>query len=237
MTIVLVHGAWGGAWCWKPVAERLRRQGHEVYAPTLSGVGDRGHIPPAIVDLDTHISDVAGLLRFEGLSRVLLVGHSYGGMVVTGAADREIGRIAGMIYLDAFLPESGQSLWDILGPEGAARHRAGAEVHDGGTSLPYMFGRPGGSAADGPPRTPQPVGTLSQPWVSVRREITWPRRHYIACRQSPGATFRATADRLAGTPGWSLDEVDANHDVPLSHPDLIAGKIAGIAAEWGIGAT
>ncbi len=83
MTIVLVHGAWGGSWTWKPVAQRLRRGGFEVYAPNLSGVGARSHIPPEVVDLNIHIEDIAALLRFEELSGVLLVGHSYGGMVIT----------------------------------------------------------------------------------------------------------------------------------------------------------
>src|ERR1700743_3969945 len=115
-TIVLVHGSWGGSWAWKPVARQLRQRGFEVYAPNLSGVGARRHIHCDVLDLNTHIEDVAALLRFEELDNVLLVGHSYGGMVVTGAADREIDRIKGMIYLDAFLPESGQSLWDILVP-------------------------------------------------------------------------------------------------------------------------
>jgi pimeloyl-ACP methyl ester carboxylesterase len=226
-TIVLVHGAWGGSWSWKPVAARLRRQGHDVYAPTMSGVADRGHIPPAVVSLDTHISDIAGLMRFEDLSNILLVGHSYGGMVITGAADREIARIAGMVYLDAFLPESGQSLWDIVGPEGAAKHQAAAQTHDGGLSVPYFFGAPG-------QRTPQPAGTLSQPWVTVRDSVTWPQRHYIVCRQSPGPVFRATAARIKDTPGWDLDEVDAAHDVALSHPDLIAEMLGGIAVRWGL---
>jgi pimeloyl-ACP methyl ester carboxylesterase len=204
MIIVLVHGAWSGSWCWKAVARGLRQRGFEVYAPNLSGVGARSHIPPDAVDLETHIEDVAGLLRFEDLRDVLLAGHSYGGMVVTGAADRQCERISKLVYLDAFLPESGQSLWTLLGPEGAARQSAAAEEHDGGHSLPAnVLHRAGILDGSRPPLTPQPVKTLSQPFVSVRSAPTWPPRHYISCRDTPMPVFRETAARIKDAAGWS----------------------------------
>ena len=118
--IVLVHGAWSGSWSWNGVAPLLRAVGHEVHAPTLTGLAERSHVPPAQVNLSSHICDIAGLMRWNDLRDVILVGHSYGGMVITGAADREIARIRGMIYIDAFVPESGQSLWDMAGPKSAA---------------------------------------------------------------------------------------------------------------------
>src|SRR5258705_1716413 len=116
-TYVLVHGAWHGGWCWKRVAPALRAAGHEVYTPTLTGLGERAHLANPAIDLATHISDVVNLLEAEELNEVVLLGHSYGGMVVTGVADRAPARLRRVIYLDAFLPEDGKSLLDYLHPD------------------------------------------------------------------------------------------------------------------------
>ena len=115
-TYVLVHGAWGGGWAWRDVADRLRARGHEAYRPTLTGLGERRHLATEDVGLDTHIEDVVNLLVFEQLHDVVLVGHSYGGMVISGVADRVPERIAYRIYIDAFVPEDGESLVGEDGP-------------------------------------------------------------------------------------------------------------------------
>ena len=99
---VLVHGAWGGSWCWKNIRPALQVRGHEVFTPTLSGVGERSHLLSRRVNLQTHIADVVNLIRWEELSDVVLCGHSYGGCVVTGAADRMADRIRALVYIDAF---------------------------------------------------------------------------------------------------------------------------------------
>ena len=111
-SFVLVHGGGHGGWCWKPVAERLRAQGHVVHAPTLSGLGDRRHLLTAQTGLRTHVEDIAALLFHEDLRYVVLVGHSYGGMVITGAADRMPDRIKRLVYLDAAIPVDGERLVD-----------------------------------------------------------------------------------------------------------------------------
>jgi pimeloyl-ACP methyl ester carboxylesterase len=234
MTIVLVHGAWCGAWSWKAVARKLRALGHDVYAPTLTGLAERSHVDPGSVTLSSQIADIAGLLEYEDLSNVLLVAHSFGGMVATGAADRAIERIGGMVYLDAFLPENGQALWDIAGTEMSALQRGLAEAHDGGKSVPVLPQLQNAIGIDGKALhfTPQPAGTLSEPFVSVRDPITWPRRHYILCTRRPG--FGAFADRVRGQEGWELSEIDARHDVPWTHPDEVAARIDGIGAAWGL---
>jgi pimeloyl-ACP methyl ester carboxylesterase len=113
-TFVLVHGAWHGSWCWKRVRGALEGAGHQVFTPTLTGVGERSHLLSPQVDLETHISDVENLIRWEELSDVVLCGHSYGGCVVSGVADRIPERIAALVYLDAFVLESGQALYDTL---------------------------------------------------------------------------------------------------------------------------
>ena len=116
-TFVLVHPAWFGGWCWKKVSPLLRAQGHAVHTPTLSGLGERVHLARPEIGLDTHVDDVVNLLVYEDLHEVVLVSNSSGGMVITGAADRAPERIARLVYLDAFVPEDGQSLLDIIPPE------------------------------------------------------------------------------------------------------------------------
>ena len=117
---VLVQGAWIGGWYWRPIAQALRKAGHEVYTPTLTGLGERSHLIGPNVNLDTHITDVANVFKYEELSDAVLVGHSYGGMVVTGAADALPERIASLVYLDAFVPRNGQALFDLI-PTGVPR--------------------------------------------------------------------------------------------------------------------
>ena len=115
-TYVLVHGGGHGGWCYQRVARLLRSAGHEVYTPTLTGLGERAHLLSGGVDLDLHIRDVVAVLEFEDLRDVILVGHSYGGMVITGVADRAADRIGRLVFLDAANPVNGQSLVDVAGP-------------------------------------------------------------------------------------------------------------------------
>ena len=239
MTIVLVHGAWAGAWSWKETAKLLRQRGYDVYAPTLTGIAERSHVPPERVGLDTHIEDVAGLLRYEDLSDVLLVGHSYGGMVITGAADREPGRVKGMIYFDAFLPESGQALIDIVPPAQREAQIRNAEAFDGGKSIP----RP--TAGNPPPDpaftakfahlfTPQPFRTMTEPFVTRRENPTWPPRHYILCAEYKTSTFQTIAPKVRNAPGWTYSELPALHDVVRTNPQMSADAIAEVAERMGI---
>jgi pimeloyl-ACP methyl ester carboxylesterase len=107
---VLVHGAWIGGWYWRPIAQKLRAAGHEAYAPTLTGLGERIHLMNPSINLDTHVTDVVNVIKEEGLSDVVLVGHSYGGMVVTGVADALPDKITSLVYLDAFVPKNGEAL-------------------------------------------------------------------------------------------------------------------------------
>ncbi len=113
-TFVLVHGGWAGSVVWRQLAPRLRKAGHEVYAPTLTGIGARKHLLNREIDLDTHIQDVIGVIDDADLSDIVLVGHSYGGMVISGVADRVPEKVASLVYLDAFVPENGQSNFSML---------------------------------------------------------------------------------------------------------------------------
>src|SRR5436853_1016103 len=134
-TFVLVHGAWSGGWCYARVAALLRSRGHTVFTPTLTGQGERAHLFSGAINLSTHIEDVLGLFRFERLSDVVLAGHSYGGMVITGVADRIAEKVKALVYLDAFIPGDGQSLFDINIPANNQRFLAQAGA-SGGLSVP-----------------------------------------------------------------------------------------------------
>ena len=131
-TFVLVHGAWHGSWCWKHVRKRLQHAGHDVFTPTLTGVGERCHLASPNVNLSTHIADILSLIQWEELSRIILCGHSYGGFVISGVADRIPDRIRALVYLDAFVPEDGECLFDLVSPEMAAGMRRQAATSGDG---------------------------------------------------------------------------------------------------------
>ncbi|HLG72345.1 MAG TPA: alpha/beta fold hydrolase, partial [Chloroflexota bacterium] len=116
-TFVLVHGAWHGGWCWRKLTPLLAAAGHQVLTPTLTGLGERVHLAGPEVGLGTHVQDVVGVLEFEDVREAILVGHSYGGMVIAGAAGRAAERLSQLVYLDAYVPEHGQAMTDLVPAE------------------------------------------------------------------------------------------------------------------------
>ncbi len=235
--IVLVHGAWSGSWSWTGVTRLLRAAGHEVHAPTLTGLAERSHIAPTQVNLSSHVSDIAGLMRWNDLSDVIIVGHSYGGMVITGAADREIARIKGMIYIDAHVPESGQSAWDLSGPERAGAQKAAAFAHDGGLSAPRGKAPANSSPTDAHRFddlfTAHPINCFSEPYIATRAQPDlWPPRHYALCTAYDPSPFQTIAARLRNDESWSVSEFDAFHDVVRTHPEDVAQLIEEVIAGW-----
>ena len=155
-TFVLVHGGWAGGWQWREVASLLRAAGHEVFTPTLTGLGERVHLASPDVGLDTHIQDILMVLAYEELRDVILVGYSYSGMVITGVAERAPERLAHLVYLDAYVPRDGESLLDMLGPDAAAFIEQAAQAHGDGWRIPH-------DPPDAPRRTPHPLKTGQQP--------------------------------------------------------------------------
>src|SRR3954464_1810413 len=163
---VLVHGAWSGGWCYARVAALLRARGHTVFTPTLTGQGERAHLFSGAINLSTHIEDVLGVFRFERLSDVVLAGHSYGGMVITGVADRIGEKIKALAYLDAFVPEDGQSLFDINIPANTQRFLQSAGTR-GGLGVPapsagYFGVNPVDAAIVDALATPFPLGCFTE---------------------------------------------------------------------------
>ena len=135
-TFLIAHGAWSAGWAWKKMRPLMRARGHEIFTPTYTGVGERVHLAHKDIDLETHIADVLGVLEAEDLRNVILVGHSYGGMVATGVADRASDRIARLVYLDAFAPRDGQSLLDLQTEDSRKRVYDGAKGAGDGWRIP-----------------------------------------------------------------------------------------------------
>ncbi len=226
-TFVLVHGAWHGAWCWRRVEELLRARGHRVFTPTLAGVAERSHMDPAAVDLMTHVQDVVNLIRWEGLSEVVLCGHSYGGMVVTGVAEAApAGAISSIVFLDAFVPEEGKSLLDYTVGEGGAGDPMVQEGEATGLVSPIPAAVFGVNSADAAMVdelcTKQPYGTLTQGLrlTGARERIA--KKAYVLATGWEHSPFLLFAEMVKDDPAWRCYDVACGHDVMLDDPQRLA---------------
>lgn len=215
-TFVLVHGAWHGGWCWRRVNDRLVAKGHRVYAPTLTGVADRSHLLSASVNLSTHIVDIANLIRWEEINDVVLCGHSYGGMVVTGVADQMPKRISALVYLDAFVPESGQSWADLRlrdTPAGLTLPPTSAEVFRVNERDRQWVDRQ---------CTPHPVACATEKLQLTGDHHAVPRKLYIRATDFPSVAFDRACERARSDPRWIVKELSCGHDAMLDMPDALA---------------
>lgn len=214
-TYVLVHGAFHGGWAWQKVADELRKHGNTVYTPTLTGVGERNHLARPDVDLETHIQDVINVLEFEDLEKVVLVGHSYGGMVITGVASRVPERISKLVYFDAVVPDSGQSFFDAIGfneplpPELWYFPSFPAEA--------FGLARPADLEYVRTHITPQPIGTFRGKLTFDWAPLASIKKYYVHCLQpwfafQPFLAFKAKA----AASGWGYYEIDTGHDAMVS---------------------
>jgi pimeloyl-ACP methyl ester carboxylesterase len=230
---VLVHGGWHGSWCWKRVRAALRARGHDVFTPTLTGVGERSHLLSPHINLETHIEDVVNLIRWEELSNVVLCGHSYGGCVLTGVADRLPDRIGAMVYLDAFTPEDGESLLDIV-PDSWRIPLLEATSREGeGWMVPPITAEAFNvNAADrewvNRQCTMQPIGTFRQAVdLSGRSDASKPST-FILATDFYNSPFTAFYDR-ARARGWRTLTMAGGHDLMLDRPDELTEALIEIA--------
>ena len=230
---VLIHGAWHGGWCWKFVAPALRRAGHEVYAPSLTGMGERKHLARFGIDLGTHIEDVASLMEMEDLSDVVLVGHSYGGMVVTGAAERSE-RVGKLVYLDAVVPDDGKAMLDYVVPERAARMKEEGAKTGFVTAPPFsLFGITRAEHVEfcKPREVSQPYATMSQPIrIGNRQRLARLAKTYIYCSSPATGTFDAFAAKYRNDPAWRFHEMKTGHDAMILAPDELTALLLQAAA-------
>ena len=209
----------------------MARSGHSFFTPTYTGLGERAHLANPSIDLETHIEDVLGVLEFEDLRDIVLLGHSYGGMVATGVADRARARIAHLIYLDAFVPKDGESLFDLVPEEQRQRQQASAAAGDGWRIAPNP--------------TPEDTSAEDQAWIANKRlphplkcmdtrlklrngPLTLPRSYIVATRNRHGP-FGQFAALARTTPGWTCDEIDASHSPNVTAPEPLMALVARIS--------
>jgi len=237
-TYVLVHGGGHGGWCYQRVARMLREAGHEVYTPTLTGLGERAHLLSPGIGLDTHIRDVTAMLQYEDLHDVILVGHSYGGMVITGAADRAADRVGRLVYLDAANPKDGESLVDVTGGYITWTRQLG-KVVDGvelvllpeSSDVAALYGvtDPDDAAWMAARLTGHPWRCFEQP-LALTNEAAYlaiPQYH-IVCTSTLATRDRALIEqaRAAGR----LWDIDTGHDLMITEPGATAGALLEVAA-------
>jgi pimeloyl-ACP methyl ester carboxylesterase len=226
---VLVHGAWGGSYGFRKVRGPLREAGHEVFTPSLTGIGERAHLTSPQVCLTTHITDVVNTIRYEDLDGIVLLGYSYGGFVVTGALEHIGERVRHLVYLDAFVPGDGDTLNSIRGgaTPGGAVAAAGRVPELGAEWLvpppPRSFDDPAEQEWASARRTPHPVGCFTEPVRLARPLEDYPfSRTYIKATGEPrpeaGHPFWDAADRASGSPAWRYHEIDTNHMIPANRP-------------------
>ena len=225
-TFVIVHGGWGGGWEWTPVARMLRERGHDVFTPTLTGLGERAHLGSDI-DLSDHIDDVLAVFTFEELRDVVLCGHSYGGMVVTGVADRVPDLVRLLVYLDAFVPNDGQALQDLLPKEfkdsllRTAKERGDRRIPIPSELLPPEGGIPDAVRTRYITRTrPHPAATLTEP-IRLSGAVTGLPRAFVRCtgELDPDNDLMGPFARRALTEGWLYRELGTAHDLQLLDPE------------------
>jgi pimeloyl-ACP methyl ester carboxylesterase len=232
-TFVLVHGAWHGGWCWCRVADLLEHRGHRVFAPTLTGLGERSHLLSPDINLDTHIADVVNVLKWEDLKDVVLVAHSYGGWPVSGAIEQTLDRIASVVYLDAFVPEDGQKSLDTASDfsrKAFLEAIAKGEISRGGPPATtfHVISEKDQAWVDGK-TTPQPIGVSLQPIRLTGARERVKKKTYIRAPKYPQPFFDYYYQAKRNDPSWRTYEVQCGHDVMVDMPERLTEILLEVA--------
>jgi len=220
-TFVLVHGAWHGGWCWRRVADRLTVKGHKVFTPTMTGLGERSHLLDSKIGLATHITDIVNVIKWEGLTDIVLVGHSYGGFIITGVAEQAQGAIASMVFLEAFVPESGQSVADtasqptrdaiakiVAAGEGAIKPVSAAVFRVNEKDRSWVDAM----------CTPHPIASLTDKAVVTGARERIAKKTYIRAKGYPSVPFDGYQTRLTKAAEWRVHELPCGHDAMVDQP-------------------
>ncbi len=232
---VLVHGAWHGGWCWADTASALRAMGHEVHTPTLTGLGERSHLLSADVTSDTHVQDVVNVLRWWELTDVILVGHSYGGSIITGVAGQVPERLRAMVYLDAVVQDvSGEGIFVKASPARMAGFQkqidAGAIGLEPDGALENWTKDPEKKAWLKRMCTPHPAATLQRGVTLSGREAEVVHKHYIIAEKNEPSIFWKNYDKIQTRPGWTHERMPYWHDVMVEAPEHLAERLDAYAA-------
>ncbi|MDO8876214.1 MAG: alpha/beta hydrolase [Pseudolabrys sp.] len=230
-TFVLVHGAWHGGWGWVRLAALLRAQGHIVFAPTLTGQGERTHHNSPAVNATMHIADIVNLIRYERLSDIVLVGHSYGGSVISGVAEVVPDKIAALVFLDAFIPDNGEAVVDMVQPAvkeiilaAQARGETIVPVRDAAAFNVNEKDRAWVDSLAGP----QPIGTMTEKLKLTGARDRIAKKTYIRASGYPNVAFEAALSR-AKAEGWRTYEVPCGHNVMIDAPARLAEILSEVA--------
>jgi len=229
-TFVLVHGAWHGGWCWNRVAKILRSKGHDVYAPTLTGVCERSHLANKDVSLDTHIADIVGEIKWNELKDVVLVGHSYGGLIVSGVCEKIGSKVGSLVMLDAFVSENGQSLVDMQPPAAAKAFNdleAKGEWRVPARSAAMFQVNEKDQAWVDAQCTVHPIKCFTQKLALTGARDRVPKKAYIRASQ-PSEPFDQSKARTKAA-GWRIYDVPCGHDVMVDMPDRLAEILIEVA--------
>jgi pimeloyl-ACP methyl ester carboxylesterase len=225
---LLIHGAFHGGWCWRRVGDLLAAAGARVFAPTMTGLGERAHLLNDSVGIATFTDDVIGVIESEELSDIILVGHSFGGAVISCVADRVPERIAQLVYLDAIVPQDGCSAIDCLPPETAAARIRAARQTPGGLGIPLptetMFDLPPGPDRDWVARriTPHPLASYTDP-ITLNAPVGNGRpRTYIRCVAPVYSAVVPSYERIKDEEGWTLLDIATGHDAMVTAPEALA---------------
>jgi pimeloyl-ACP methyl ester carboxylesterase len=232
-TFLLVHGAWHGGWCYRRVESLLRAKGHIVFAPTLTGLGERSHLFRGDLDLDDHVIDVLQVIHYEQLDDIVLVGHSYGGMVVSAVADRVPEKIRTLVYLDAFVPEDGKCQMDYMPAELNDMCRASAAEQDGGiTPIPAEALQVNEADVAWVNRlcVNHPIATIEQR-ASLSEGINKlsGRKVYISASKSANGLFGQFYAKFTDDPSWKTYSVTSGHDIMVDAPEPLTEILEEVA--------
>lgn len=221
-TFLLVHGAWGGGWAFKQLESILRASGHEVLRPTLTGLGERVHLANPDITLETHINDILKVVQFERLEKFILVGHSYGGMVVTAVADRIPQKIERLVYVDAHLPVDGESMFDLISQQRKADLLNRAKTLGDGWFIPPIWPENGKNV-------PHPLATFQETVKLKNSRLAGIKGQYILTLE-PGALtdlFSQSAQR-ARARNWQYHELRTGHNPQWTMPHELASMLMSV---------
>jgi pimeloyl-ACP methyl ester carboxylesterase len=231
-TFVLVHGAWHGGWCWRRVSDLLERRGHKVFTPTMTGLGERSHLIDPKINLATHITDIVNVIKLEGLAGIVLVGHSYGGAIISGVAEQMGDKIGSIVFLDAFVPENGDSL--ATKASQPVREAIAALVEKGETTMKpvsaavFRVNEKDRAFVDAM-CTPHPLATFTDKIALTGARDRVAKKAYIRAKGYPSVPFDAVQERLKADAAWRVYEVPCGHDAMVDMPDRLTEILIEVA--------
>lgn len=232
--IVLVHGAWHGGWCWRDFARLMRGRGHDVYTPTMTGLGERSHLLNASVNLDTHIQDIVNVFEWEDLNDAVLVLHSYAGWPGSGVVEKVVDRLHALVYLDAFVPEDGQSNLDMQTPERLKIINEAVARGDCSRPCPsaddFAIADPAHRAWVAAKMTPQPLGVTFQSLRLTGARDRVPVKAYIRGSGYANASFDSFLHKYEQDTSWRTWNLTCGHHVMLDAPKTLADILSELAA-------